>query len=84
VVLDEHGHVLNYALSGVRNIGIEPKLKNIRGGTDGARLCFMGVPTPNIFAGGINFHGKKEFIPVNSMESAVNVIIEIAKLVAEQ
>lgn len=84
VVLDEHEHVLNYALSGVRNIGIEPKLKNIRGGTDGARLCFMGVPTPNIFAGGINFHGKKEFIPVNSMESAVNVIIEIAKLVAEQ
>jgi tripeptide aminopeptidase len=84
VILDKHEHVLNYALSAVKNVGIEAKLKNIRGGTDGARLCFMGVPTPNIFAGGINFHGKKEFIPVPSMESAVNVIVEIAKLVAEQ
>ena len=59
-------------------------MKNIRGGTDGARLCFMGLPTPNIFAGGINFHGKKEFIPVQSMEKGVFVIIEIAKLVAEK
>jgi tripeptide aminopeptidase len=83
VVLDEHKHVLDFALSACKRAGVEPKLKNIRGGTDGARLCFMGLPTPNIFAGGINFHGKKEFIPVESMESAVKVIIEIAKQVAE-
>ena len=66
-----------------RRAGIEPKLRNIRGGTDGARLCFKGLPTPNVFAGGINFHSKKEFIPVQSMEKAVEVIIEIAKIAAE-
>jgi tripeptide aminopeptidase len=82
IILDQHKHVLDMAIEAVKRVGIEPKLKNIRGGTDGARLCFMGVPTPNIFAGGINFHGKKEFIPIESMESAVNVIIEIAKQVA--
>jgi tripeptide aminopeptidase len=84
IVLDEHKHVLEIAMEACRRIGVDPKLKNIRGGTDGARLCFMGVPTPNIFAGGINFHGKKEFIPVPSMESAVNVICEIAKIVAQK
>jgi tripeptide aminopeptidase len=84
IVLDKHKHVLEIAMEACRRVGIEPKLKNIRGGTDGARLCFMGIPTPNIFAGGINFHGKKEFIPVPSMEKAVDVILEIAKIVAEQ
>lgn len=84
IVLDEHSDVLEIALEACRRVGIEPKLKNIRGGTDGARLCFMGLPTPNIFAGGINFHGKKEFIPIQSMEKAVAVIIEIAKLAAER
>jgi tripeptide aminopeptidase len=82
VILDQHEHVMDMAIEAVKRVGLEPKLKNIRGGTDGARLCFMGVPTPNIFAGGINFHGKKEFIPIESMESAVKVIIEIAKQVA--
>lgn len=84
VVLDDHPHVLEVAIEGVKRVGIEPRLKNIRGGTDGARLCFMGLPTPNLFAGGINFHGKKEFIPIQSMEKAVQVIIEIAKLAAEK
>lgn len=84
IVLDEHSHVMDYAMEACRRAGIEPNLKNIRGGTDGARLCFMGLPTPNIFAGGINFHGKKEFIPIPSMEKAVKVIIEIAKLAAEK
>jgi tripeptide aminopeptidase len=83
VVLDEYPHVLDIAMEAVRRVGLKPKLKNIRGGTDGSRLCFMGLPTPNIFAGGINFHGKKEFIPVQSMEKAVKVIIEISKIVAE-
>ena len=57
-----------------------PKVKAIRGGTDGARLSFMGLPTPNIFAGGENFHGKFEYVPVSSMEKAVEVIVEISKL----
>ncbi len=83
-VLDKHPHVLDIVLEACKRIGLEPNLKNIRGGTDGARLCFMGLPTPNIFAGGINFHGKKEFIPVQSMEKGAFVIIEIAKLVAEK
>ena len=83
-VLDKHTHVLEIAMEACRRAGIEPKLKNIRGGTDGARLCFMGVPTPNIFAGGLNFHGKKEFVPIQSMEKVVSVIIEIAKLAAER
>jgi tripeptide aminopeptidase len=84
VVLDEHPHVLEIAMEAVKNVDIEPKLKNIRGGTDGARLCFMGLPTPNLFAGGHNFHGKKEFIPIQSMEKAVEAIIEIARIVGEK
>jgi tripeptide aminopeptidase len=84
IVLDDNPHVLEIAMEACRRAGIEPKLKNIRGGTDGAKLCFMGVPTPNIFSGGVNFHGKKEFIPIPSMEKAVEVIIEIVKLVAEK
>jgi tripeptide aminopeptidase len=84
VVLDKHPHVLEFAFEACKRVGLEPKLRNIRGGTDGARLCFMGLPTPNIFAGGINFHGKKEFVPVESMEKTVGVIIEISKLVAEK
>jgi tripeptide aminopeptidase len=83
VVLDDYPHVLGIALDAVKRVDIEPKLKNIRGGTDGSRLCFMGLPTPNIFAGGINFHGKKEFVPIQSMQKAVEVIIEISKIVAE-
>jgi tripeptide aminopeptidase len=84
IVLDDNPHVLEIAMEACRRAGVEPKLKNIRGGTDGARLCFMGVPTPNIFSGGVNFHGKKEFIPIQSMEKAVKVIIEMVKLVAEK
>ncbi len=82
-ILDQHPEVMEIAMEGCRRAGVEPILKNVRGGTDGARLCFDGLPTPNIFDGGFNFHGKKEFIPVQSMEKAVDVIIEIAKLAAE-
>ncbi len=82
-VLDKHPHVMEVALQACRNAGMEPKVKNIRGGTDGARLCFMGLPTPNVFTGGINFHGKQEFISIQSMEKAVEVIIEMVKLGAE-
>ena len=83
-VLDKHAHVLDIAMEACKRVGVKPKLKNIRGGTDGARLCFLDLPTPNIFTGGINYHGKKEFIPIQSMEKAVKVIIEIAKLSAER
>ena len=60
--------------------GVAPIVKPIRGGTDGANLSFKGLPCPNIFAGGHNFHGKYEFIPVESMEKAVQVIVNIAKV----
>ena len=58
---------------------VVPNVRPIRGGTDGARLSFMGLPTPNIFAGGENFHGKYEYVPIESMEKAVEVIINIIK-----
>ncbi len=83
-ILDEHPEVLNIALKAFEKLGIEPERKPIRGGTDGSRLTFMGVPTPNIFAGGINFHSKKEFTSVNTMEKASEVILTIASLWAEE
>jgi len=58
-------------------VGVKPLIKPIRGGTDGARLSYMGLPCPNIFTGGHNFHGKYEFIPLESMEKAVQVILKI-------
>lgn len=63
--------------------GIKPKVQPIRGGTDGANLSFKGLPCPNIFAGGLNFHGKFEFVPVPNIEKASKVIINIVKLFAE-
>jgi len=60
--------------------GVKPKVVPIRGGTDGARLSYMGLPCPNIFAGGHNFHGKFEYLPVESMEKAVDVILKIIEL----
>ncbi len=79
-VLDQHPEVLNIALKAFEKLGIEPLRKPIRGGTDGSRLTFMGLPTPNIFAGGINFHSKKEFTSVNTMEKASEVILTISNL----
>jgi tripeptide aminopeptidase len=64
-------------------LGIEPIIKPIRGGTDGSRLSYMGLPCPNIFAGGHNFHGKYEYVPVESMQKAVDVIVKIAELNAK-
>jgi len=68
----------------MKALDIEPIIVPIRGGTDGARLSFMGLPTPNIFTGGHNFHGKFEFIPVDSMEKAVETIVKIITLYAEK
>ncbi|MDR1729897.1 MAG: peptidase T [Prevotellaceae bacterium] len=72
--------IVDIAAKAMQNCGILPKIKPIRGGTDGARLSFEGLPCPNIFTGGHNFHGRDEFIPIPSMEAAVNVILEICKI----
>jgi len=77
-------YIVDIAGKAMQNCGITPKIKPIRGGTDGARLSFEGLPCPNIFAGGHNFHGRFEFIPVPSMQAAVNVILEICKMVQSQ
>ena len=74
-------HIVDIAEQAMKNAGIEPKIKAIRGGTDGAQLSYMGLPCPNIFAGGHNFHGSYEFVPLESMIAAVRVIIQIAQLV---
>lgn len=77
-------HVIDYAFRAMENVGVTPRVKPIRGGTDGARLSFMGLPCPNIFAGGLNFHGRYEFIPVQSLEKATQVIEKIVEIVAEE
>ena len=64
--------------------GVKPVVQPIRGGTDGAQLSFKGLPCPNIFAGGLNFHGRYEFVPIPSMERATDTIVEICKIVAEE
>ncbi len=77
-------HIVDIAEEAMRLAGVEPKVQPIRGGTDGAQLSFKGLPCPNIFAGGLNFHGRYEFVPVQSMEKAEKVIIEIIKLVGKK
>lgn len=76
-------HIIDIAIKAMELAGVEPKVVPIRGGTDGAQLSFKGLPCPNIFAGGLNFHGRYEFVPIPSMEKAYQVIVEIARLVAE-
>ncbi|WP_422348621.1 peptidase T [Flagellimonas sp.] len=77
-------HIVEIAEEAMLSLGIEPIIKPIRGGTDGSQLSFMGLPCPNIFAGGHNFHGKYEYIPLESMEKAVQVIVKICELTAIQ
>lgn len=76
-------HIIDIAEEAMRNVGVPPKVTPIRGGTDGAQLSFKGLPCPNIFAGGLNFHGRYEFIPIQSMEKAQQIIVEIARLTAQ-
>ncbi|MDT0554688.1 peptidase T [Patiriisocius hiemis] len=75
-------HIVDIAEEAMKEAGITPLIKPIRGGTDGSQLSFMGLPCPNIFAGGHNFHGRYEYIPVESMQKAIEVIVKISKLVA--
>ena len=77
-------HVIDIAIKAMEQLGISPKVQAIRGGTDGAQLSFRGLPCPNIFAGGLNFHGRYEFVPIPSMEKATDVVVEICKLVAQR
>ena len=77
-------HVVELAIKAMKELAIKPRVIPIRGGTDGARLSFMGLPCPNLFTGGHNFHSRYEYIPVNSMEKAVMTIVKITELNALQ
>ncbi|MCX2720501.1 peptidase T [Lentiprolixibacter aurantiacus] len=77
-------HIVEIAKAAMKSLGITPIIKPIRGGTDGSQLSYMGLPCPNIFAGGHNFHGKYEYVPVESMEKAVATIVKICELTAER
>ena len=81
--VEPHYHIVEKAVKAMEMEGIAPRIQPIRGGTDGANLSFMGLPCPNIFAGGHNFHGKMEYVPVESMEKASKVILNIISLYAE-
>lgn len=84
LAIDEEPRVVEYALEAIRRAGMDARLNIVRGGTDGARLSFMGLLTPNLFTGGHNFHGKLEWISVQDMERAVDTIVELAKIWAEK
>jgi tripeptide aminopeptidase len=80
--IDPEMHVIDLVLKAMQESGVAPKVKPIRGGTDGAQLSFKGLPCPNIFAGGVNFHGPYEFVSIRSMEKAKEVIVNICALAA--
>jgi len=82
--LDKKTKVTEYALKAVKQTGLEPKLQIIRGGTDGAKLCYRGLLTPNIFTGGMNFHSKTEWIPVPAMEKAVETLVNLVQIWVEE
>ena len=82
-VVEPRMEIIDLAKSAMEEAGVVPLIKPIRGGTDGARLSFMGLPCPNIFAGGLNFHGRYEFLPVKSLEKAMETVINISRLAAK-
>ena len=77
-------YIIDIAKQAIAEAGMTPKIKAIRGGTDGAQLSFKGLPCPNIFAGGLNFHGPHEFLPIQSMEKAMTTVVNICRITAEQ
>ncbi len=81
--IDPNMHVIDIVLKAMQDCGVAPKVEPIRGGTDGAQLSFKGLPCPNIFAGGVNFHGPYEFVSVQVMEKAMRVIVRICEITAE-
>lgn len=81
--IDPQMHVIDLVLKAMQECGVAPKVKPIRGGTDGAQLSFKGLPCPNIFAGGVNFHGPYEFISIQSMQKALDVVVKICELTGQ-
>ena len=82
--IEPNMHIIRIAEQSMKDLGIEPKIKPIRGGTDGAQLSFKGLPTPNVFAGGLNFHGPYEYVPLESMQKAADLIVKIAENTARR
>jgi tripeptide aminopeptidase len=82
-VLDQHPEVIEHAKKAMQRAGVTPNLHQIRGGTDGARLSFMGLPTPNLFAGEQNLHSRLEWVSVQDMDKAVEVVVQICSSWAE-
>ncbi|MEH2920357.1 peptidase T [Samsonia erythrinae] len=82
--VEQHPHIIALAQQAMRDCDIEPNIKPIRGGTDGAHLSFLGLPCPNLFTGGYNYHGKHEFVTLEGMEKAVSVVMRIAELTAQR
>lgn len=83
-VLVEHPEIVGYAKTAMENLGISPITNPVRGGTDGSKLSFMGLPCPNIFAGGLNFHGVYEILPIEFLEKSTETVIEIVKVIAKE
>ena len=82
-MVEPHPQLIDKAMEAMREAGVEPIVRPIRGGTDGARLSFMGLPCPNLFTGGMNFHGKFEYCSLTTMQRAMQVIINLARLWAK-
>ena len=82
-MVEPHPEVIERALAAMREAGVEPLVRPIRGGTDGSRLSYMGLPCPNLFTGGMNFHGKFEYCSLTTMDRAMQVILNLARLWAE-
>ncbi len=83
-VIEQKKHVVDLAFDAMKKAGVTPLVRPIRGGTDGARLSFMNLPCPNLFAGGLNFHGRYEFLPVESLKKSMETIIKIIELLAQK
>jgi tripeptide aminopeptidase len=83
-VLDQHPQVMQHAIEAYKRAGLDVNITNIRGGTDGARLSFMGMPCPNIFTGEMAIHSKQEYVSVQDMQKAVDVCVELVKVWEEQ
>jgi tripeptide aminopeptidase len=83
-MLDQHPKIVDYGLEAIKRAGMEPKLCSIRGGTDGSRLSFMGLPCPNIFAGEHAFHSKQEWVSVQDMQKAVETILQLCAVWEEK
>lgn len=81
--VEPHPHIMETAIRAIKEVGLTPKVDPVRGGTDGSRLSYMGLPTPNLFTGGHYYHGKYEFVPVFAMEKAVETIVKIVELIAQ-